>query len=83
MLKRGDIVRLSLNPKGGWQLDQIPAAQAALTSIDPEDGSPSWWAPFTLAVVPDIRLTEGVIVIDRPPEIEAKPPSPSGEGGRA
>jgi len=39
VLKRGDIVRLSLNPKGGWQLDQIPAAQAALTSIDPEDGS--------------------------------------------
>jgi penicillin-binding protein 1A len=39
VLKRGDIVRLSRNAKGDWQLDQIPAAQAALTSINPEDGS--------------------------------------------
>ena len=39
VLKRGDIVRLSRNDKGDWQLDQIPAAQAALASINPEDGS--------------------------------------------
>lgn len=39
VLKRGDIIRLSRNPKGDWQLDQIPAAQAALTSINPEDGA--------------------------------------------
>ncbi|GAB2535678.1 penicillin-binding protein 1A [Rhodanobacter koreensis] len=39
VLKRGDIVRLSRDDKGNWQLDQIPAAQAALTSINPEDGS--------------------------------------------
>jgi len=39
VLKRGDIVRLSRNNKGDWQLDQIPAAQAALASINPEDGS--------------------------------------------
>ncbi|HEY1590022.1 MAG TPA: penicillin-binding protein 1A, partial [Rhodanobacter sp.] len=39
VLKRGDIVRLSRDDKGNWQLDQIPAAQAALTSINPEDGA--------------------------------------------
>ena len=39
VLKRGDIVRLSRDDKGNWQLDQIPAAQAALASINPEDGS--------------------------------------------
>jgi penicillin-binding protein 1A len=39
VLKRGDIVRVSRNPAGAWQLDQIPAAQAALTSVNPEDGS--------------------------------------------
>jgi penicillin-binding protein 1A len=39
VLKRGDIVRLSRDEKGQWQLTQIPAAQAALTSINPEDGS--------------------------------------------
>jgi penicillin-binding protein 1A len=39
VLKRGDIVRLSRDANGEWQLDQIPYAQAALTSINPEDGS--------------------------------------------
>ncbi|OOG62078.1 penicillin-binding protein [Rhodanobacter sp. B04] len=39
VLKRGDIVRLSRDDQGNWQLDQIPAAQAALVSISPEDGS--------------------------------------------
>jgi penicillin-binding protein 1A len=39
VLKRGDIVRLARDDKGEWQLTQIPAAQAALTSVNPEDGS--------------------------------------------
>ena len=39
VLKRGDIIRLSRDDKGDWQLAQIPAAQSALTSINPEDGS--------------------------------------------
>ncbi|MEO8997904.1 MAG: penicillin-binding protein 1A [Rhodanobacter sp.] len=39
VLKRGDIIRLARDDKGAWQLAQIPVAQAALTSINPEDGS--------------------------------------------
>jgi penicillin-binding protein 1A len=39
VLKRGDIVRLSRDDKGQWELAQIPKAQAALVSINPEDGS--------------------------------------------
>ena len=39
VLKRGDIIRLARDGKGEWQLTQIPTAQAALTSINPEDGS--------------------------------------------
>lgn len=39
VIKRGDIIRLARDDKGEWQLAQIPAAQAALTSVDPEDGS--------------------------------------------
>ncbi|HET6431213.1 penicillin-binding protein 1A [Dyella sp.] len=39
VLKRGDIVRLSRNDKGAWELGQIPKAQAALASIAPEDGA--------------------------------------------
>jgi penicillin-binding protein 1A len=39
VLKRGDIVRVDRNEKGGWELAQIPKAQAALVSLDPEDGA--------------------------------------------
>jgi penicillin-binding protein 1A len=39
LLKRGDIVRVVRDEKGNWLLTQIPAAQAALVSINPEDGS--------------------------------------------
>ncbi|MHB1057345.1 MAG: penicillin-binding protein 1A [Rhodanobacter sp.] len=39
VVRRGDVIRLARDDKGEWQLAQIPAAQAALTSINPEDGS--------------------------------------------
>jgi penicillin-binding protein 1A len=39
VLKRGDIVRVSQDDKGAWQLAQIPAVQGALVSIRPEDGA--------------------------------------------
>jgi penicillin-binding protein 1A len=39
VLKRGDVIRLARDAKGEWQLAQIPAAQSALVSISPEDGS--------------------------------------------
>ena len=39
VLKRGDIIRLARDNKGNWQLAQIPAAQAGLVSLNPEDGA--------------------------------------------
>ncbi|BFI97253.1 MAG: penicillin-binding protein 1A [Rhodanobacter sp.] len=39
VLKRGDIVRVSQDDKGAWQLAQIPAVQGALVSVRPEDGA--------------------------------------------
>jgi len=39
VLKPGDIVRLMRNAEGKWELAQIPAAQAALVALDPEDGA--------------------------------------------
>jgi penicillin-binding protein 1A len=39
LLARGDIIRVLRDKDGAWQLAQIPAAQGALTSINPEDGS--------------------------------------------
>jgi penicillin-binding protein 1A len=39
VLKPGDIIRLIRDDKGNWQLTQIPKAQAALVSLNPEDGA--------------------------------------------
>jgi len=39
VLKRGDIVRIQRGPDGEWRLAQIPAAQAALVALDPDDGA--------------------------------------------
>lgn len=39
VLKRGDIIRVSRNGKGAWELAQIPKVQGALTSVNPEDGA--------------------------------------------
>ena len=41
-----------------------------LMEIDPLDGGPSWWAPFTLEAVPEVRLADGVVVVVRPEETE-------------
>ena len=39
VLKRGDIIRVSQNDKGKWELAQIPNVQAGLASLNPEDGA--------------------------------------------
>jgi penicillin-binding protein 1A len=39
VLKRGDIVRVTRNAEGEWELAQIPKAQGALVSLSPEDGA--------------------------------------------
>ncbi|MDR2012914.1 MAG: penicillin-binding protein 1A [Rhodanobacter sp.] len=39
VVKRGDLVRLTQDTNGAWRLTQIPAAEAALIALDPEDGA--------------------------------------------
>ena len=39
VLKVGDIVRLSRDAEGAWALAQVPAAEAAIVAIDPNDGA--------------------------------------------
>ncbi|MEO7326828.1 MAG: penicillin-binding protein 1A [Dokdonella sp.] len=40
VLKRGDIIRLRDNPQDDtWKLTQIPAAEAAIVALNPEDGA--------------------------------------------
>ncbi len=39
VLAVGDLIRVGLKEDGEWQLAQIPAAQAALVSLDPNNGA--------------------------------------------
>lgn len=39
LFKPGDLVRLQSDEKGEWQIRQIPKVQAALASLDPENGA--------------------------------------------
>ncbi|MBL0040248.1 MAG: penicillin-binding protein 1A [Xanthomonadales bacterium] len=38
-LAAGDVVRIARDGEGVWHLSQLPRVQAALTAVDPEDGS--------------------------------------------
>jgi len=71
-----DLIGLAVRSPSGEPLGQVKGVQnfgaGELLEITPADGSPTWWAPFTLAVVPEISLADGVIVVDRPPEVEVK-----------
>jgi 16S rRNA processing protein RimM len=40
-----------------------------LLEIDPGDGAPAWWAPFTREVVTDVDLAAAQVVIVRPAEV--------------
>ena len=39
VLAVGDLIRISANEEGAWQLAQVPAAQAALVSLNPKNGA--------------------------------------------
>jgi penicillin-binding protein 1A len=39
VLKRGDIVRLVRDDEGHWMLSQVPAVEAALAAVSPDDGA--------------------------------------------
>ena len=41
-----------------------------LLEIEPPERTATWWAPFTRQVVPEVRLAQGVVVVDRPAEID-------------
>jgi len=39
ILAVGDLIRVTQDDKGAWQLAQVPAAQAALVSLNPDNGA--------------------------------------------
>ncbi len=72
-----DLIGLAVRSPAGEPLGRIKWIQdfgaGDLLEIDPADGSPTWWAPFTAAVVPEVRLGEGVVIVDRPAETSDEP----------
>jgi 16S rRNA processing protein RimM len=71
-----DLVGLAVRSPAGEAMGSVRSVNnfgaGDLLEIAPGDGAPSWWAPFTREVVPEVRIADGVIVVDRPPETEAK-----------
>jgi 16S rRNA processing protein RimM len=67
-----DLIGLAAVSPAGAPLGRVRSVQdfgaGDLLEIAPDDGSPTWWAPFTREVAVEVRLAEGVIVIDRPAE---------------
>jgi 16S rRNA processing protein RimM len=72
-----DLIGLTVRSPDGRALGSVKSVQnfgaGDLLEIAPTDGAASWWAPFTRSVVPDVCLAQGVIVVARPPEVEATP----------
>ena len=71
-----DLVGLVARSPDGEALGRVRSVHnfgaGDLLEIEPEDGAASWWAPFTKAVVPQVRIAEGCVVIVRPAEIDSE-----------
>ncbi len=72
-----DLIGLAAVSPEGDALGRIKAVNnfgaGDLLEIQPADGSPSWWSPFTLAAVPQVSLADGRLVVVRLPETTAEP----------
>jgi 16S rRNA processing protein RimM len=80
-----DLVGLEAISPAGETIGQVKSVAnfgaGDLLEIDPSDGSPTWWAPFTQAAVPSVRLAERQLTIDRAAAEGTSFPRPEGEGG--
>jgi len=69
-----DLVGLAVRAPDGSPLGRVRTVAnfgaGDLLEIDPKDGGPTWWAPFTRTVVPLVLLSDGVVVVNRPAETE-------------
>jgi 16S rRNA processing protein RimM len=65
-----DLIGLAAVSPQGEALGRIKSVQnfgaGDLLEIEPATGAPSWWAPFTKAAVPQVRIADGVIVVAQP-----------------
>ena len=68
-----DLIGLEARSPDGAPLGQVKAVHdfgaGDLLEIVPVEPGPTWWIAFTRETCPDVRPADGVIVIDRPPEV--------------
>ncbi|HEX3918943.1 MAG TPA: ribosome maturation factor RimM [Caulobacteraceae bacterium] len=68
-----DLIGLAAVGPDGAPLGRIKSVQnfgaGDLLEIAPPDG-PSWWHPFTLVAVPEVRIGDGVVVVVKAVETE-------------
>jgi 16S rRNA processing protein RimM len=66
-----DLIGLAAVTPDGAPLGRIKSVQnfgaGDLLEIAPESG-PTWWLPFTMEAVPEVRIAEGIVVAVRPDE---------------
>jgi 16S rRNA processing protein RimM len=72
-----DLIGLAaVNPEG-QRIGRVKSVQdfgaGDILEIDPAEGGPTWYLPFTREAVPDVRISAGQIIIVRPDEVEWVP----------
>ena len=71
-----DLIGLAAVSPEGAALGRIRAVNnfgaGDLLEIQPGDGSPSWWSPFTREAAPEVRIAAGEVVVVRLPETSAE-----------
>jgi len=69
-----DLIGLAAESPAGETIGQVKAVQnfgaGDLLEIAPAAGGPTWWLPFTKAAVPEVRISEGKLIVVRPEETE-------------
>ena len=68
-----DLIGLAAFDPDGASLGRVKSVAdfgaGDLLEIDPGDGAPAWWAPFTREVVIEVGMAAGRVVIVRPGEV--------------
>ena len=67
-----DLIGLEARSPQGEALGRVKAVHdfgaGDVLEVEPAEGGATWFLPFTLAAVPQVRIAEGILVADRPNE---------------
>ena len=65
-----DLIGLEARAPDGAVIGHVKSAAdfgaGDLVEIEPANGGPAWWAPFTRDVVPELNIPEGWLTVDYP-----------------